>query len=59
MSIFETSRDPVADDLDTLLRKSLKCAMLSRGINEKEFAAELTKRLGRTDKPIIPKSGAL
>jgi hypothetical protein len=48
MSIFETSRNPLTDDLDALLRKSLKCAMLSRDINEEKLAAELTKRLGRT-----------
>ena len=48
MSIFGTSRNPLTDDLDTLLRKSLKCAMLSRDINEEKLAAELTKRLGRT-----------
>ena len=48
MSIFETSRDLLADDLDTLLRKSLKCAMLTRDMNEEQLAAELTKRLGRT-----------
>jgi hypothetical protein len=48
MSIFETSRNPLTDDLDTILRKSLKCAMLSRDINEEKLAAELSKRLGRT-----------
>jgi hypothetical protein len=47
MSIFETDRNPLADELETVLRKSLKCAMLSRGINEEELAAELTERLGR------------
>jgi hypothetical protein len=54
MSIFKTSRNLLADELDALLRKSLKCAMLSRGINEEELAAELTKRLGRTDNPVTP-----
>jgi hypothetical protein len=54
MSIFETSRGLPADDLDALLRKSLKCAMLSRGMNEEELAAELTKRLGRSDNPVTP-----
>lgn len=47
MSIFETSRVSLTDDLETLLRKSLKCAMLSRGMNEEKLAAELTQRLGR------------
>ena len=50
MSIFETSRNAFTDDLDILLRKSLKCAMLSRDVNEEKLAAELTKRLGRTVK---------
>ena len=47
MSIFGTTRDRFADDLDILLRKSLKRAMLSRDVNEETLAAELTKRLGR------------
>jgi hypothetical protein len=47
MSIFGTTRDPFSDDLDALLRKSLKRAMLARSINEETLAAELTKRLGR------------
>ena len=55
MSIFETSRTLSVDELDTLLRKALKCAMLARGINEEMLAAELTKRLGRTDNnPVTP-----
>jgi len=53
MSIFETSRNPLTDDLDALLRKSLKCAMLSRDINEEKLAAELTRRLGRTVNPAL------
>jgi hypothetical protein len=53
MSIFETGRNPLADDLDILLRKSLKCAMLSRDINEEKLAAELTKRLGRSVKSAL------
>jgi hypothetical protein len=48
MSICETNRLPLTGDLDALLRKSLKRAMLSRGINEEDLAAELTSRLGRT-----------
>lgn len=48
MSIFETSRSSLTDDMDSLLRRSLKRAMLSRDINEEKLAAELTKRLGRT-----------
>lgn len=47
MSTFETSRNPLTDDLDALIRKCLKCAMLSRDINEEKLAGELTKRLGR------------
>jgi hypothetical protein len=55
MSIFETSWNLSVDELDTLLRKALKCAMLARGINEEALAAELTKRLGRTDSnPVTP-----
>ena len=54
MSIFETSRDLLIDDLESRLRKALKCAMLSRGVNEEELAAKLTTLLDRTDNPIIP-----
>jgi hypothetical protein len=54
MSIFKTSRNLLPDELDVLLRKSMKCAMLSRGINEEELAAELTKRLGLTEHPFKP-----
>lgn len=53
MSIFKTSRDAPPHELDTLLRKSLKSAMLSRGINEETLAAELGKRLGRTVNPAL------
>jgi len=53
MSIFETNRDPFTDDLETLLRKSLKCAMLSRDKKEDKLAEELTKRLGRPINPAL------
>jgi hypothetical protein len=54
MSIFETTRTSHKDDLDAILRRSLKRAMLFHSMNERDLAAELTQRLGRTDKPIIP-----
>jgi hypothetical protein len=47
MSIFETNPSPLADDVDALLRRSLKAAMLSRDMNEEKLAAKLTERLGR------------
>jgi hypothetical protein len=53
MYISETSRSPLTDNLDALLRKSLKLAMLSRGINEEKLAAELTQRLGCTVRPCL------
>ena len=53
MSIFETSRNAQADEVDILLRQSLKCAMLSGHINEEKLAEELSRRLGRTVKPAL------
>ena len=46
MYILKTSRIPLVDELDALLRKSLKLAMLSRGIKEEEVAQELSKQPG-------------
>lgn len=51
MSIIETNRALLPDELDCLLRKSLKCAMAARGLNEESLAAELTKRLGHAINP--------
>jgi len=53
MSIFETSRNLPADELDGRLRESLKCAMLSRHINEEQLAEKLSKRLHRTVKAAL------
>lgn len=51
MSIFETNREPLTDELDSLLRKLLKQAMAFHGMNEETLAAELSKRLGHTVTP--------
>jgi hypothetical protein len=53
MSIFKTSRNPLADELDSLVRDSLKRAMLCRHINEEQLAEELSRRSGRPVKPAL------
>lgn len=43
---MDTNQTPLADEIDALIRKSLKLAMASCGIKEDKLAEELSKRPG-------------